>query len=84
MKYRKNLRLMVDTVRRFVKQDLEPISRQVEDRDRIPEDVVEKMRELGLFGFSIPAEYGGLEVGVLGECLVYEDYPRPTPASVPG
>ncbi|MGO9571964.1 MAG: acyl-CoA dehydrogenase family protein [Desulfomonilaceae bacterium] len=68
-----NLRLMVDTVRRFVKQDLEPISRQVEDEDRIPEDVVQKMRDLGLFGMAIPEEYGGLELGLLGECLVYEE-----------
>lgn len=68
-----NLRLMVDTVRRFVKQDLEPISRQVEYEDRIPEDVVQKMRDLGLFGLAIPEEYGGLELGLLGECLVYEE-----------
>ena len=68
-----NLRLMTETVRRFVKQDLEPISQRVEDEDRIPEEVVQTMRELGLFGLSIPEEYGGLEIGVLGECLVYEE-----------
>ncbi len=68
-----NLRLMVETVRRFVKQDLEPISRQVEDEDRIPEDVIRKMRDLGLFGLGIPEEYGGLGLGLLGECLVYEE-----------
>jgi acyl-CoA dehydrogenase len=68
-----NLRLMVDTVRRFVKQDLEPISRQVEDDDHIPEEIVDKMRELGLFGLSIPEDFGGLGLGTLGECLVYEE-----------
>ncbi|RJX32446.1 MAG: acyl-CoA dehydrogenase [Desulfarculus sp.] len=68
-----DLRAMVETVRRFVKQDLEPISQQVEDEDHIPEDVVQTMRELGLFGLAIPAEFGGLEVGTLGECLVYEE-----------
>jgi len=68
-----NLRMMVDTVRRFVKQDLEPISRQVEEEDRIPEDVVQKMRDLGLFGLAIPEEYHGLGLGCLGECLVYEE-----------
>jgi acyl-CoA dehydrogenase len=68
-----NLRMMVDTVRRFVKQDLEPISQKVEEEDRIPEEVVQTMRELGLFGLAIPEEYGGLEVGTLGECLVYEE-----------
>jgi len=68
-----NLRMMVDTVRRFVKKDLEPISQKVEEEDRIPEEVVQTMRELGLFGLAIPEEYGGLEVGTLGECLVYEE-----------
>ncbi len=68
-----NLRLMAETVRRFVKQDLEPISRQVEDEDHIPEEIVEKMRELGLFGLSIPEDFGGLGLGTLGECLVYEE-----------
>ncbi len=68
-----NLRMTVETVRRFVKQDLEPISRQVEEEDRIPEDVIQKMRELGLFGLGIPEEYGGLGMGCFGECLVYEE-----------
>ncbi|MHB8764050.1 MAG: acyl-CoA dehydrogenase family protein [Deferrisomatales bacterium] len=67
------LRIMVDTVRRFVRQDLEPVSRQVEDEDEIPEAVVQTMRELGLFGMSIPAEYGGLGLGSFGECLLYEE-----------
>jgi acyl-CoA dehydrogenase len=67
-----NLQMMADTIRRFVKQDLEPISQQVEEEDRIPDEIVQTMRELGLFGLSIPEEFGGLDVGTLGECLVYE------------
>lgn len=31
------------------------------------------MREMGLFGISIPKEYGGLGYGTLGECLIYEE-----------
>ncbi len=68
-----DLRAIVDTVARFVKQDLEPISQQVEDEDQIPEDVVQTMRDLGLFGLSLPAQFGGLEIGTLGECLVCEE-----------
>ncbi|MFH1135544.1 MAG: acyl-CoA dehydrogenase family protein [Pseudomonadota bacterium] len=68
-----SLRLMVDAVGRFVKRDLDPISDQVEEEDRIPEEIVQKMRDLGLFGLSIPEEYGGLGLGTLGECLVYEE-----------
>jgi len=67
------IRLMLDTVRRFVKKDLEPISQKVEDEDRIPDNIVQIMRELGLFGLSIPEAYGGLGLGVLGECMVYEE-----------
>jgi len=68
-----NLRIMQDTIRRFVKQELEPVSQKVEDENHIPEEIVVKMRELGLFGLSIPEEYGGLGLGTLGECLVYEE-----------
>ena len=68
-----NLRMMQETIRRFVKQELEPISQRVEDENHIPEEIVAKMRELGLFGLSIPEEYGGLGLGTLGECLVYEE-----------
>ncbi len=68
-----SLRIMQDTIRRFVNQDLEPISQKVEEEDQIPEEVVQQMRELGLFGLAIPEEYGGLGLGTVGECLVYEE-----------
>jgi len=68
-----SLRLMRETIRRFVNQDLEPLSQQVEDEDHIPEEIVQKMRELELFGLSIPEEYEGLGLGTFGECLVYEE-----------
>ncbi len=68
-----SLRIMQDTIRRFVNQDLEPISQKVEEEDQIPEEVVQQMRELGLFGLAIPEEYGGLGIGTVGECLVYEE-----------
>ena len=71
-----DLQLMLDTVRRFVNRELEPISQQVEQQGRIPEPVVERMRELGLFGLALPEEYGGLGLGSLGECMVWEELSR--------
>ena len=68
-----NLQKIKDKVKRFVEQELEPISFQVERENRIPEEIVQKMREMGLFGISIPKEYGGLGYGTLGECLIYEE-----------
>ncbi len=68
-----DLRIIQDTIRRFVKNDLEPISQQVEEEDHIPEEIVQKMRDLGLFGLSTPKKYGGLGLSTIGELLVYEE-----------
>lgn len=74
--FSENIRLMRDTVRRFVKNDLEPISQQVEEEEKIPEKVVQKMRELGFFGLSIPEDYGGMGLNTLGECVLNEEFGR--------
>ena len=71
-----DMQIMLRTVRRFVERDLEPVSRRVEEEDRLPPEIVEKMRELGLFGLSIPQEYGGLGLSTFEECLVYEEMGR--------
>ena len=71
-----SLRLMLHTVRRFVRRELEPVARQLEEQDAIPEPVVQRMRELGLFGLAIPEPYGGLGLGALGEGLVHEELSR--------
>lgn len=59
-------------IQTFVKEELAPLSFQVEKDDRVPEEIVEKMRKLGLYGLSIPKVYGGLGLSTLEEVLVYE------------
>lgn len=71
-----NIRLMRDTVRRFIKNELEPISQKVEEEDKIPEGIVQKMRDLGLFGLAIPEEYGGMGLNTLGEIILNEEFGR--------
>ena len=71
-----NLRLMRDTVSRFVKNELEPISQKVEEEEKVPESIVQKMRDLGFFGLSIPEEYGGMGLGTLAECVLNEEFGR--------
>lgn len=51
---------LLETLRRFVDERLLPLERQVAEDDAIPEDLIQEMRELGLFGLSIPQEFGGL------------------------
>jgi acyl-CoA dehydrogenase len=67
------VRMMQSTIKKFVERDLEPIGRKVEEEGEIPEEIVRKMRELGLFGLAIPEEYGGLGLSTLGEIIVYEE-----------
>ncbi|MGZ4759346.1 MAG: acyl-CoA dehydrogenase family protein [Acidimicrobiales bacterium] len=51
---------IIDTVRRFVANEVIPVASQLEREDRFPEEIVAQMRDLGLFGVTIPEAYGGL------------------------
>ena len=52
--------LYLDSIRRFTNEKLIPAERQVEEEDLVPENLVTEMRRLGLFGMTIPEEFGGL------------------------
>ena len=52
--------LFRNTVRRFVDERLIPAEDAVEEADAVPADIIAQMRELGLFGISIPESYDGL------------------------
>jgi acyl-CoA dehydrogenase len=62
--------LLRATVRRFVEQRLMPAEDQVEADDTVPDEIVNEMRELGLFGLTISEEYGGLGLSVAEEAGV--------------
>src|SRR5688500_4971774 len=61
---------LLETVRRFVRDRLVPLEAQVADEDAVPADVIREMRELGLFGLTIPAAYGGLGLSMEDEVMV--------------
>ena len=71
---------LIETVRRFVTERLRPLEAQVAEDDAMPDDVVEEMKGLGLFGLSIPEEYGGLDLSMEDECLVGVELGRTSPA----
>ncbi len=62
--------LLKASVQRFVHERLMPAEDQVEENDEVPEDIVADMKELGLFGLSIPEEYGGIGLTMAQECEV--------------
>ncbi|MFT0851803.1 acyl-CoA dehydrogenase family protein [Achromobacter sp. F4_2707] len=62
--------LLKSSVQRFVQERLVPAEDYVEEHDEVPEDIVSDMKELGLFGLSIPEEYGGIGLTMAQECEV--------------
>ena len=67
---------ILDTVRRFVDKEILPYVAQLERDDEYPADIVEGMKEMGLFGLMIPEEYGGLGESLLTYALVVEEIAR--------
>jgi acyl-CoA dehydrogenase len=71
---------LLDTLDRFVAERLRPIEAEVAVNDAIPDSVLEEMKGLGLFGLSIPEEYGGLGLSMEDEALVAMSLGRASPA----
>jgi acyl-CoA dehydrogenase len=71
---------LLETVRRFVRETCVPIEAKVAEEDRVPDSVIAQMRELGLFGLSIPVEYGGLGLTMEEEVLVAMELGHTSPA----
>lgn len=73
------LEALLDSVRRFVSQRLVPAENEVAEHDDIPQALVNEMRELGLFGLTIPEEYGGLGLTMEEEVRVVMELCKTAP-----
>ncbi|MFL5796706.1 MAG: acyl-CoA dehydrogenase family protein [Actinomycetota bacterium] len=62
-------RAIVETVRDFVEKEVIPVADELEHRDEFPETIVEGMKELGLFGLTVPEEYGGAGLDLMTYAL---------------
>lgn len=60
-------------VRKFILEEVEPVAMEIEEKNEIPEHIMEMTKEMGLFGLSIPEEYGGLGLDMVGKCAIYEE-----------
>jgi alkylation response protein AidB-like acyl-CoA dehydrogenase len=67
---------ILTTVRDFVEKEILPVATELEHADSYPTDIVVGMREMGLFGLTIPEEYGGLGESLLTYALVVEEIAR--------
>jgi acyl-CoA dehydrogenase len=67
------VRAFCDEIRRFIRAEVDPRSRWIEENDEMPADLIQKAREIGLFGLTIPEEYGGVGLDLAGKCAVEEE-----------
>ncbi|MFO1329314.1 MAG: acyl-CoA dehydrogenase family protein [Rubrivivax sp.] len=69
-----------DSVRRFVHERLIPAEAEVAETDRIPEPLLDAMKQMGLFGLTIPEAYGGLQLTMEEEALLMIEFGQTSPA----
>ena len=74
------LNALLDSVRRFVRERLIPAENEVAETDQIPVDIVRQMKDMGLFGLTIPEAYGGLDLTMEEESLTMIEMGRTSPA----
>jgi len=60
-------------VKHFVEQEVEPLAMKIEEEDHVPDTLLDKAKEMGLFGLSIPEEYGGMGINMLEKCALFEE-----------
>lgn len=71
---------LIEQVRRFVTEKCVPAEADVAEKDEVPQEIVDEMKHLGLFGIAVPEEYGGLQLDMETECLVAFELGQTSPA----
>ncbi|MEV0598409.1 acyl-CoA dehydrogenase family protein [Streptomyces sp. NPDC050315] len=71
---------VLDAVRRFVREDVVPREDEIEETDAIPEDIRQKAAEMGLFGYTLPEEYGGLGANLYEDVRLAFEFGYTTPS----
>ena len=64
---------IVNLVRDFVRRDVEPVASQLDRDDETPHDLIDQMKEMGLFGITVPEEYGGLGLDYTTFAMIFEE-----------
>jgi len=74
------LNILLDTLSRFVAERLVPVEAEVAENDQIPPSLVQEMKDLGLFGLSIPEQWGGMGLTLEEEVLATYEISQASPA----
>jgi acyl-CoA dehydrogenase len=71
-----DIKFLKQSIREFIDSEVDPLAMEIEEKDEIPEKIMNMSKEMGLFGLSIPEEYGGTGIGMVGKCAIYEELGR--------
>lgn len=69
----RDILILKENIGKFIQKEVEAVAADIEEQNNIPERIIEMSKELGLFGLSIPEEYGGLGINMVGKCALYEE-----------
>jgi alkylation response protein AidB-like acyl-CoA dehydrogenase len=69
-------KMLRDMVRDFTNSEIKPLAHKIDEEEKIPRELIQKLGELGLMGTSFPAEYGGGGFGETGYCIMQEEIGR--------
>ena len=67
---------IIETVREFVEKEVIPVAEELEHKDEFPEKIYEGMKEMGLFGLTVPEEYGGVGESLMTYALTVVELAR--------
>ncbi|MBM4170615.1 MAG: acyl-CoA dehydrogenase [Ignavibacteria bacterium] len=68
--------MLREMTRDFVNNEIKPISSKIDAEEKIPDELIKKLGELGFLGVSFPEEYGGGGFGEIGYCIMQEEIAR--------
>ncbi len=69
-------RMFREMLRSFVEKEIVPVASEWEHAGRYPTEIVDSMKKMGLFGITVPEQYGGLDVDKVSFALVFEEISR--------
>lgn len=75
-KFTEEQNMLREMVRDFVNNEIKPIAAKIDEEEKIPRELIDKLADLGLLGVAFPEEYGGGGFGEVGYCLMQEEIAR--------
>jgi alkylation response protein AidB-like acyl-CoA dehydrogenase len=74
--FSEDLKMIRELAKEFTEREIKPIAQKIDEEEKIPEQLIKKLAEVGFFGTSFPEEYGGGGFGKVGYCVMMEEIAR--------